>query len=502
MAKSIKDLADLLLKGIVEFVTNYPGNEYADLKEVSEVYKINESIDRLTDALIYLKKKELIIAPDVESEKIKLAKPTDKGKLHYEKIVDVANIKTDMPEKVRIDGTNIILTFKGPYVVNEIGGWIIDNNKHEVGQVVHLTKNEYEEYRKHVSIIPQGELMKGITKELHRLDTLDDKIDYLNKVKAKYEFDKGYPTGNNNFIDWVNEKLEKYYKLKGKRTIANKSELSVIDRDDFLRVIDRYVSSFEMVKKSVKNLEINDQILIYERLLLDLKEENEYPYLKYVEGIEDKINAEINYLEKTKTFENERKMSDFKISGDWELYNNHNFDIVKIAEHFEKIKDPQLGVLYLNWLSLEADDRFKERMTKQTKEEKKTKGYKEGLFTHESIKRFVKDKLKICTNDKGKNEKGEKQNKTKLEYPMKNRKIKWDGSETQIVYLIEELIKNRFLPKETDREKYKIISEHFVNKDNKDFKTKQLGVTFQNLTGKRPTRSEKIDEIITKLKDK
>jgi len=81
-------------------------------------------------------------------------------------------------------------------------------------------------------------------------------------------------------------------------------------------------------------------------------------------------------------------------------------------------------------------------------------------------------------------------------------KIRWEGTETQLVYLFDELIKSGFLGQETNSEKYKLISEHFLNKSGKEFKPKQLSVTFQNLTGKKPIKSEIIDEIINKTKSK
>lgn len=73
-------------------------------------------------------------------------------------------------------------------------------------------------------------------------------------------------------------------------------------------------------------------------------------------------------------------------------------------------------------------------------------------------------------------------------------KIKWLGTELQITNLINLLIKNDVLDKETSNSKYLLIKNHFVNKNNNSFNPKQLGAVYSEKNETIPT-----DDIIYKI---
>ncbi|MBM6500197.1 hypothetical protein [Flavobacterium macrobrachii] len=75
-----------------------------------------------------------------------------------------------------------------------------------------------------------------------------------------------------------------------------------------------------------------------------------------------------------------------------------------------------------------------------------------------------------------------------------NVKIKWLGTELQITNLINLLIKNDVLDKETSNNKYLLIKNHFVNKNNKPFNPKQLGAVYSEKNESIPK-----DDIIYKI---
>lgn len=89
-------------------------------------------------------------------------------------------------------------------------------------------------------------------------------------------------------------------------------------------------------------------------------------------------------------------------------------------------------------------------------------------------------------------------------------KIRWNGTETQFVYLFEQLVKagllnNDFL--DTIGGGYSLLAQHFENREGKPFKNTQLANTFQNLaanksTPGKPKGADKIDKMISKTKRK
>ena len=107
---------------------------------------------------------------------------------------------------------------------------------------------------------------------------------------------------------------------------------------------------------------------------------------------------------------------------------------------------------------------------------------------------YIIDKYKIIMKYESENEAPEK----RIE------KFHFLGTETQIVYIFEQLLKSGFINPEREGRIYKLISVHFKNKFGKSYKNTQLATTSQNLIynkTSKPKRSNDIDSIIESAKD-
>ena len=62
-------------------------------------------------------------------------------------------------------------------------------------------------------------------------------------------------------------------------------------------------------------------------------------------------------------------------------------------------------------------------------------------------------------------------------------KIKWLGTEIQIVGMFTKLIEKAIFPKSYHYNYHKLITIHFINKNAKEFKVKQLAVSKAKITG-------------------
>lgn len=93
-------------------------------------------------------------------------------------------------------------------------------------------------------------------------------------------------------------------------------------------------------------------------------------------------------------------------------------------------------------------------------------------------------------------------NSVKQAEPVKEQaKVQWLGTEAQLVYLIELLIKDRFLPENIN--KWSLLERLFENKKGQPFKSKQLAQASQNLLNNKdakPKGSAKLDEVRANLK--
>lgn len=82
--------------------------------------------------------------------------------------------------------------------------------------------------------------------------------------------------------------------------------------------------------------------------------------------------------------------------------------------------------------------------------------------------------------------------------------IWWKGTEGQLIYLYEELVKNNLIDDSQKDRKYLLLSKHFKNKMGKNFKNKQMGQAAQNLVlnkTKKPSKSKEIEDIVLRTKE-
>lgn len=77
--------------------------------------------------------------------------------------------------------------------------------------------------------------------------------------------------------------------------------------------------------------------------------------------------------------------------------------------------------------------------------------------------------------------------------------IWWKGTEGQLIYLFEQLIKMNLIDDTQENRKYILLAYHFRNKNGKRFNNKQMGQAAQNLTSNKnmkPKNAEKIENIL------
>ena len=74
-------------------------------------------------------------------------------------------------------------------------------------------------------------------------------------------------------------------------------------------------------------------------------------------------------------------------------------------------------------------------------------------------------------------------------------KINWQGTETQLVFLMELLTQEGFLK---SSRQWKMVEEHFLVKG-KSLKPKQLSQTFQNLPVKGPRKAQILESIVSQV---
>lgn len=77
--------------------------------------------------------------------------------------------------------------------------------------------------------------------------------------------------------------------------------------------------------------------------------------------------------------------------------------------------------------------------------------------------------------------------------------IWWKGSEGQLIYLYEQLVKNNLIDDSQEDRKYVLLANHFKNKKGNRFNNRQMGQAAQNLMlnkTQKPKDADKLVEII------
>ncbi|MBK7105531.1 MAG: hypothetical protein IPH62_09625 [Ignavibacteriae bacterium] len=79
--------------------------------------------------------------------------------------------------------------------------------------------------------------------------------------------------------------------------------------------------------------------------------------------------------------------------------------------------------------------------------------------------------------------------------------IWWKGTEGQLIYLYELLVRNNFIDSSQDEKKYVLLSNHFKNKKGERFNNKQMGQAAQNLVfnkNRKPKDADEINDMVNK----
>jgi uncharacterized protein YdiU (UPF0061 family) len=172
------------------------------------------------------------------------------------------------------------------------------------------------------------------------------------------------------------------------------------------------------------------------------------------------------------------------------LYRTYNFDFEKIMSHCNSIQPINEQIDYLRYVLKEYKNRHE---------------LDKPFESYLQIEKKLKNEIKY-RSDELRNEVNPSFIQRKHTEQRADKKIRWNGTETQIVYLFDVLYHEDFLEGSQFDERYSLISKHFENKEGKPFKNKQLAQTSQNLflnkkEGKaKPKRSQDLEKIIEDTK--
>lgn len=170
--------------------------------------------------------------------------------------------------------------------------------------------------------------------------------------------------------------------------------------------------------------------------------------------------------------------------------NNHLEDIIfdkeKVMSELEKLKNGSEKISFINEVLL---------LRKKKKEYYDPDKYSDEPTLDDKLNNLLK--LINEENVKGTNE------QIITEFDL-NDLIWWKGTEGQLIYLFEKLVKNNLIDDTFDERKYVYLSMHFKNKKSKRFTSKQMSQAAQNLVinkDRKPTKAEALENIIKEIKN-
>jgi len=197
-----------------------------------------------------------------------------------------------------------------------------------------------------------------------------------------------------------------------------------------------------------------------------------------------------------------------------------------ISREVNKEIDDCIGNIKICKRLIKKKGNFSENVTKINKEIV-TKLNKEELKNYILSKEVLEEHRETLSKELGEytallKASGRKQNDTELDeviaeeqgknlrFPKSMTKIRWTGTETQFVYLFEQLVKVGLLNDDffdTTGGGYALMAKYFENRQGKQFKNTQLTNTSQNLgankkTPGKPKGADKIDKVISETKRK
>ena len=121
------------------------------------------------------------------------------------------------------------------------------------------------------------------------------------------------------------------------------------------------------------------------------------------------------------------------------------------------------------------------------------------------LRQYVENEIEIIerliTNEKNKND---NDNQIKNEAVI-NDLIWWKGSEGQLIFLFEQLVKNKLVDDTYNERKYVLLSQHFKNKKGEKFESKQMSQAAQNLAAnknRKPQKADLLENIVKTTNEK
>jgi hypothetical protein len=179
---------------------------------------------------------------------------------------------------------------------------------------------------------------------------------------------------------------------------------------------------------------------------------------------------------------NKTSINEKRGDGEFELY---NYDFNEVKKHCDSLESDEQKLIYLEYAK-------KEKLNKDDGLDLEL--YFNGPKFTEKVEneiKFIKSKMKIKEAQKFENEKGDSAAEL----------IWWKGTEGQLIYLYEELVKKNLIDSSQDDRKYVLLSKHFKNKKGEQFTNKQMSQAAQNLVANK-TRKPKDADIIDNITNK
>jgi hypothetical protein len=179
-----------------------------------------------------------------------------------------------------------------------------------------------------------------------------------------------------------------------------------------------------------------------------------------------------------------KKEDNNSAKSDNEEFELFKFDFEKIKKHSERLETNNEKLLYLEYVK-------KEKLNREDVLDVEL-FFNGPKFTDkiENEIKFIRSKMELDKTQKNENKKGE--GAAEL--------IWWKGTEGQLIYLYEELVKENLIDGSQDDRKYVLLSKHFKNKKGEQFTNKQMSQAAQNLVANK-TRKPKDADIIDNITD-
>jgi len=207
------------------------------------------------------------------------------------------------------------------------------------------------------------------------------------------------------------------------------------------------------------------------------------------------INTEMNYIEDMKFNEDANRdyLRNMTICSDLDqraerwlnTYPYFNFSLLDVFEHCKLMKNTKQEIEYLQYVY----DKYLAQY--HSYESALQRGGMSFIKELKSEIDFRVRKIKVSG--------------AMIDQNTTKKKIRWMGNETQLVFLFDKLMQINLISSHHIYECHQLLAEHFVNKENSEFKPKQLAQSKSNYLlnkEKRPKNSKNIEKIIAEVEIK